>query len=166
MAGSFNKVIIMGNITRDPELRYTPQGKAVADITVAVNDSRGGRAAEGADSQAVFVDVTVWERTAEIVCEYMRKGRPILVEGRLTQDRWDDRDTGKKMSKLKVVASNVQFVDSPRSSEDGGAPAPRQYAAPAPRQAPPAPRRPAAPAPAELDNGPEMSDNGGDDIPF
>ncbi|MBP5232764.1 MAG: single-stranded DNA-binding protein, partial [Planctomycetes bacterium] len=142
MAGSFNKVIIMGNITRDPELRYTPQGKAVADITVAVNDARGARSAEAADSQAVFVDVTVWERTAEIVCEYMRKGRPILVEGRLTQDRWDDRDTGKKMSKLKVGASNVQFVDSPRSSEDGGAPAPRQYAAPAPRQAPAAPRRP------------------------
>lgn len=166
MAGSFNKVIIMGNITRDPELRYTPQGKAVADITVAVNDARGARSAEAADSQAVFVDVTVWERTAEIVCEYMRKGRPILVEGRLTQDRWDDRDTGKKMSKLKVVASNVQFVDSPRGGDDGGAPAPRQYSAPAPRQAPAPARRPAAPAPAELDNAPDMGDNGGDDIPF
>jgi len=168
MAGSFNKVIIMGNLTRDPELRYTPQGKAVTDITVAVNDSRGGRGAENSQDQAVFVDVTLWERTAEVVCEFMRKGRPILIEGRLTQDRWDDRETGKKMSKLKVVASNIQFVDSPRTNDEGQGGAPRQYSAPASRPAAPA-RRTAAPAPAELDDqgfNEAPSNNDGGDIPF
>ena len=152
MAGSFNKVIIMGNLTRDPELRYTPNGgKAVTDITVAVNDNRS-RNGDNAQDQTVFVDVTIWERTAEIVCEYFRKGRPILIEGRLTQDRWDDRETGKKMSKLKVVASNIQFVDSAGGRGDDGN-APRQYSAPAARSAAPA-RRPAAPAPGSRSSNP------------
>lgn len=166
MAGSFNKVILLGNLTRDPELRYTPQGKAVTDITLAVNDRFGGRGGDGAQDQAVFVDVTIWDRGAETVCQYMRKGSPLLVEGRLVQDRWDDRDTGKKMSKLKVVASLTQFVGGRGGDEGGADGAPRQYSAP--RQAPaPRPAAPRAPAPAELDSqGFPDNNNDGGDIPF
>lgn len=108
MAGSFNKVILMGNIVKDPELRYTPQGTAVTDIRMAVNDPRK----KGEKDVAVFVDVTLWEKQAEAVCEYLRKGRPILVEGRIAADTWDDKETGKKLTKLKVVAHSFQFVDS------------------------------------------------------
>lgn len=107
--GNFNQVQIMGNLTRDPELRYTPSGAAVCEFTVAVNrrwKSQGGEARE----EVTFVDVTAWGRTAEIVSEYMKKGRGIFVAGRLTQDRWEDKNTGQKRSKLKVTAENVQFL--------------------------------------------------------
>lgn len=120
MAGSFNKVILMGNLVKDPELRYTPQGTAVTDISLAINDNRS-KATQGQDRNAntTFVDVTIWERPAEIICEFMRKGRPILIEGRLVMDSWDDRETGKKMRKLKVVATSFQFVDSGRGDGEG-----------------------------------------------
>ncbi len=116
MAGSFNKVILMGNLTRDPELRYTPQGTAVTDIGLAINDNRS----KSEQQRTTFVDVTFWDRSAEIVCEYLKKGSSILVEGRLQTDSWDDRDTGKKVYRLKVVAQNFQFTGS---RADGGAPA-------------------------------------------
>lgn len=116
MAGYFNKVILMGNLVRDPELRYTPQGTAVTDITIAINDTRSKNSQ---NNNATFVDVTVWDRSAEVVCEYMHKGSSILVEGRLVTDRWEDRESGKRMSKLKVVANSFQFTDS-RGSGDGG----------------------------------------------
>lgn len=113
MAGSFNKVILMGNIVKDPELRYTPQGTAVTDIRLAINDP----SKKGEKGAAVFVDITLWEKQAEAVCEYLRKGRPILVEGRIAADTWDDKETGKKLTKLKVVAHSFQFVDSREASD-------------------------------------------------
>lgn len=120
MAGSFNKVILMGNIVKDPELRYTPQGTAVTDIRLAINDPRAKGGAQDRANTATFVDVTLWDRSAEVVCEYLRKGRPILIEGRLVTDTWDDRDTGKKMSKLKVIAQSFQFVDGREGGGENG----------------------------------------------
>ncbi len=119
---SFNKVILVGNLTRDPELRYTPKGTAIAKIGVAVN-----RVWTGEDGQkkeeVTFVDVDVFGRTAENVGQYMRKGRPILIEGRLRLDQWDDKQTGQKRSRLGVVAETVQFLGSPTGGGEGGAPA-------------------------------------------
>ena len=149
---SFNKVILVGNLTRDPELRYTPKGTAVAKIGLAVNRVWTNEAGEKKE-EVTFVDIDMFGRTAENVAQYMRKGSPLLVEGRLRLDQWDDKQTGQKRSKLGVVAEIVQFLGSPRG-EGGGAPA-------APRSAPAA--TPAAAAePAEPDAPPHE----GDDVPF
>jgi single-strand DNA-binding protein len=151
---SFNKVILMGNLTRDPELRYTPKGTAIAKVGLAVNRVWTNEAGEKKE-EVTFVDVDIFGRTAENVGQYMRKGRPMLVEGRLKLDQWDDKQTGQKKSKLGVVAETVQFLGSAPSSE-GGAPA-------APRAARPAAAASAAPAaePVEGDGPPES-----DDVPF
>jgi single-strand DNA-binding protein len=115
---SFNKVILMGNLTRDPELRVTPKGTAVCQIGVAVNQSykdKDGNARE----ETTFVDVDVFGRQAEVIAKYLTKGRPILVEGRLKLDSWETKE-GEKRSKLKVVLENFQFVGSRGDSEAGG----------------------------------------------
>lgn len=148
---SFNKVILVGNLTRDPELRYTPKGTAIAKIGVAVNRVWTNEAGEKKE-EVTFVDVDVFGRTAENVGQYMRKGRPILIEGRLRLDQWDDKQTGQKKSKLGVVAETVQFLGSPTGG-DGSAPAPA-------RQRPAAPAAPAG-EPLEGDGPPES-----DDVPF
>lgn len=113
-----NKVFLIGNLTRDPELRYTPSGAAVSDLGLAVNridtDKNGERREE-----VLFVDITVWGRTAENCCQYLKKGRPIHVEGFLRLDTWDDRNSGEKRSKMKVVAERVQFLDSGRGGTQG-----------------------------------------------
>ncbi len=114
MAGSFNKVILMGNLTRDPELRYTPQGTAVTDISIAINDNRSKQN----NPKATYVDITFWDKSAEVVCEYLGKGSSILVEGRLTNESWQDRDTGKTVYKTKVIAQNFQFTE--RKQDNGG----------------------------------------------
>lgn len=111
MAGSFNKVILMGNLTRDPELRYTPQGSAVTDISLAINNNR-----KSDNSNTTFVEVTFWEKAAEIICEHMQKGSSILIEGRLHTDSWTDRETGKQVYKLKVTGQNFQFTGQKGSS--------------------------------------------------
>ena len=149
---SFNKVILVGNLTRDPELRYTPKGTAIAKIGVAVNRVWTNEAGEKKE-EVTFVDVDVFGRTAENVGQYMRKGRPILIEGRLRLDQWDDKQTGQKKSKLGVVAETVQFLGSPTGGGEGAAPAPARRVAPAA----------AAPAgePLEGDGPPES-----DDVPF
>jgi single-strand DNA-binding protein len=103
---SFNRVILMGNLTRDPELRYISTGTAVSEIGLAVND-RVKKGDQWID-EATFVDVTLWGRDAEIVNEYLGKGSPVLIEGRLKLDRWEK--DGQKHSKLKVVAQNVRLV--------------------------------------------------------
>jgi single-strand DNA-binding protein len=113
MPASYNRVMIMGNITRDVELRLIPSGTAVADITVAVNDRRKQGDEYVEDTQ--FVDVTLWARTAEIVAEYCQKGSPVFIEGRLKLDKWE-ADDGSNRSKLKVVAERVQLL----SSRNGG----------------------------------------------
>lgn len=109
-----NNVSIIGNLTRDPELRYTPSGKAVTDINVAVNSGYGDK------KETVFLDVTVWDKTAENVCEYLAKGRQVAVTGRLVQDNWEDRETGQKRSKIKLVASTVEFIGKGDSGNSGG----------------------------------------------
>src|SRR5579859_1743827 len=122
---SFNKVILAGNLTRDPELRYTPKGTAVARITLAVN--RTYTAGEGGEKkeEVSFVDVDVWGRQAEVISQYMKKGRPLLVEGRLKQDTWEDKNTKQKQSKLKVVLESFSFLDSGNrgGGNEGAAPA-------------------------------------------
>jgi single-strand DNA-binding protein len=108
---SFNKVILIGNLTRDPELRYTPKGTAVAKIGLAVN--RQWKTETGEKKEEVtFIDVDVFGRTAENVGQYVKKGSPILVEGRLKLDTWEDKQTNQKRSKLGVVAETVQFLGS------------------------------------------------------
>lgn len=150
---SFNKVILVGNLTRDPELRYTPKGTAIAKIGVAVNRVWTNEAGEKKE-EVTFVDVDVFGRTAENVGQYMRKGRPILIEGRLRLDQWDDKQTGQKKSKLGVVAETVQFLGSAQGGGEGGVPAPARRAAPAAAAAP-------AGEPLEGDGPPES-----DDVPF
>jgi single-strand DNA-binding protein len=103
---SFNRVILVGNLTRDPELRYIPSGTAVSDITLAVND-RFKRGDQWVD-EPVFVDVTLWGRTAEVANEYLSKGSPVLIEGRLKLDRWEK--DGQKHSKLRVTAEKMQML--------------------------------------------------------
>lgn len=149
---SFNKVILVGNLTRDPELRYTPKGTAIAKIGLAVNRVWTSESGEKKE-EVTFVDVDVFGRTAENVGQYMRKGRPILIEGRLRLDQWDDKQTGQKKSKLGVVAETVQFLGSPTGGGEGGG-APARRAAPAPSAAP-------AAEPLEGDGPPES-----DDVPF
>jgi single-strand DNA-binding protein len=147
---SFNKVILVGNLTRDPELRYTPKGTAVAKIGVAV--SRRWKSETGElKEETTFVDVDIFGRTAENVAQYMRKGRPILIDGRLKLDQWDDKQTGQKRSRLGVVAETVQFLGSPPSGEGGPA---GSRAAPAAAAA--------AEAPPEADGPPPEQD----DVPF
>ena len=108
---SFNKVILAGNLTRDIELRYTPKGTAVATVGLAINrkwrDEGGGE-----HEEVTFVDVTAFGRTAEVWSQYLKKGNPILIEGRLKLDQWDDRQTNQKRQKLSVVVETFQFLNS------------------------------------------------------
>jgi single-strand DNA-binding protein len=148
---SFNKVILLGNVTRDPEIRYTPKGTAVTELGVALNrvyTSENGERRE----EVTFVEVTLWGRTAEVAGEYLKKGRPVFIEGRLQLDTWDDKQSGQKRSKLKVVADGLQLIGgrpsggaAPSNESDEG----RQSS----RTSPP----PKSAAPAEPDE---------DEIPF
>lgn len=118
MAGSYNKVLLMGNLTRDVELRHTPNNQAVANIGLAVN-----RRFRGADSEmreeTTFVDCEAWGRTAETMSRYLAKGRPVFIEGRLKLDQWQDKE-GNNRNKMKVVVENFQFVDSAGGGGGGG----------------------------------------------
>jgi single-strand DNA-binding protein len=124
---SFNKVILLGNVTRDPELRYIANGTAVTDIGLAVNDRRKTATGEWVE-ETTFVDVTLWGRTAEIAGEYVTKGSPLLIDGRLKLDTWEK--DGKKNSKLRVVCDRMQLLGS-RSGEGRSGDAPRGKARPA-----------------------------------
>jgi single-strand DNA-binding protein len=165
---SFNKVILMGNLTRDPELRYTPKGTAVAKFGLAVN--RVWRTETGETKEEVtFVDVDVFGRTAENVSQYMRKGSPIFIEGRLRLDTWEDKQTQQKRSKLGVVADVVQFLGGSRQGESGAVESPNASAAPQSRPRPAAPARPQPPQPAEPAPAPahdEPPPPEEDDVPF
>ncbi|MFN9977806.1 MAG: single-stranded DNA-binding protein, partial [Phycisphaerae bacterium] len=100
---SFNKVLLVGNVTRDPEVRYTPSGMAVTEIGLAVNRYWTDKSTNERKEETTFVDITLWGRQAEIAGEYLAKGRPVLIEGRLQLDQWEDKETGQKRSKLRVV---------------------------------------------------------------
>lgn len=111
--------MLMGNITRDIELRYTPKQTAVADIGLACNRVRSGEDGRRIE-EVTFVDVTLWGRTAELANQYLSKGRPVFIEGRLQMDTWTDQATGKQRSKLKVVGENMQFIGGPAGGGQGG----------------------------------------------
>jgi single-strand DNA-binding protein len=152
MPASFNKVLLIGNLTRDPELRYTPKGTAVAKIGMAVTrhwSSENGERKE----EVTFVDVDVFGRLAENAGQYLKKGRQIMVEGRLKLDQWEDKQTRKPRSKLGVVAESLQFLGA---KADGDAAAPS-----APRQETPA----AAPS-GEAKPNAEAAEDDEDDVPF
>jgi single-strand DNA-binding protein len=133
---SLNRVFLMGNLTKDPEIRYTPSGKAVGDLRLAVNE----RVKQGENwvDRPVYLDVTVWSRQAETCGQYLGKGSPVMVEGRLQLDEWEDKQGGGKRSRLKVVADLVHFIGAPR--EGGARPArdgaPREGGARPGREAP------------------------------
>ena len=119
---SVNRVIVMGNLTRDPELRYTPGGAAVTSFGLAIN-RRAGNGARAGKEEATFIDVVAWGKQAETCSEYLAKGRLVLIEGRLRQERWETRE-GEARSALKVVAERVQFLSSggpPAGEADAGA---------------------------------------------
>ncbi len=151
--------MLMGNVTRDIELRYTPKGTAVADIGLAVNRVRTGESGERIE-ETTFVDITLWGRTAEVAHQYSGKGRPLFVEGRLHMDTWVDKTTGANRSRLKVVAENIQLIGSP----GGGGGAPQAQNPPAQQAAAPqAPQQaPQGGSPAQYD----QPDSDNDDIPF
>ncbi|HLY10082.1 MAG TPA: single-stranded DNA-binding protein [Planctomycetota bacterium] len=118
---SFNKVILLGNLTRDPELRYTPQGAAVCEFALALNYVYTNKQTGQKVEEVSFIDLVAWGKTGETIAEYMKKGRQILVEGRLKQDRWEAQD-GKKMSKVRVTVESFQFVGSRPGGEGGVGP--------------------------------------------
>ena len=149
---NFNKVILAGNLTRDPELRYTPKGTAIARIGIAINRTWKDESGQNKE-EVTFVDVDAWGRQAEVISQYLKKGRPILMEGRLKLDQWEDKNTHQKQSKLRVVLESFQFLDSGRTEgmEGGGRPRPAS-----------------APAAAPAANGPETEAQPPeeDDVPF
>ena len=118
MAGSFNKVFLMGNLTRDVEVRHTSGNQAVANLGIAVNRRYRTQSGENRE-ETTFVDCEAWGRTAEVMAQYLAKGRPVFIEGRLKLDQWEGKD-GSKQSKLRVVVENFQFVDSREGGGGGG----------------------------------------------
>lgn len=116
---SLNKVFLMGNLTRDPEVRYIPSGTAVADLGIAVNERYKDRDSGEWREKTVFVDVTVWRRQAETCAEYLTKGSTVMIEGRLQLDQWESPE-GQKRSKLKVLADRVQFLSAVAGKESSG----------------------------------------------
>jgi single-strand DNA-binding protein len=116
---NLNKVLLIGNLTRDPELRYTPSGTAVGEFGLAMSRRFRDKSTNDWREEVCFVDVTAWGRTGEVCCEYLAKGRPVFVEGRLQLDTWEGQD-GQKRSKLRVVADNVQFLERRGGERDAG----------------------------------------------
>ena len=133
---NFNKVILAGNLTRDPELRYTPNGKAIAKFGMAINRNWTTETGEKKE-EVTFVDIDSFGRQAEVISQYLKKGRPVLIEGRLKLDQWDDKQTGQKRSRLGVVLESFSFLDAGNRGDGGGSSdAPRSRPAPAPATAP------------------------------
>jgi single-strand DNA-binding protein len=154
---NFNKVILAGNLTRDPELRYTPKGLAICKFGLAINRNWTTETGEKKE-EVTFVDIDAFGRQAEVIAQYMKKGRPFLVEGRLKLDQWDDKQTGQKRNRLGVVLEGFSFLDSGRA--EGGAPA-----ASAPQRPASAAAAPSAPEPAPPGPEPEALPSE-DDVPF
>ncbi len=158
---SFNKVILMGNLTRDPELRYTPKGTAIVRVGLAVNRVWTTETGEKKE-EVTFIDCDAFGKTAETIGQYIKKGSPILIEGRLRLHTWDDKQTNQKQSKLRVDIETFKFIGSAQNRAEGGVPsAPSAPAAPRPAR----PAAPAAPsAPAADHDGPPPEES--DDVPF
>lgn len=164
---SINTVSLLGNLTRDPEIRYTPKGSAVCDLTLALNrawyDDQNQK-----HEETDFIDVTVFGKTAENLGKYVGKGLRLHVQGRLKQDTWEDKTTGQKKSKVKVIADSVTFIDFLEDRQAAPAQSPQRQAAPAPARS----QAPARPAPArgravyarQAEESPFAND--GDEIPY
>lgn len=169
---SFNKVILVGNVTRDPEVRFTPGGTAVTDVGLAVNRFWMDKSTNERKEETTFIDVTLWGRTAEVAGEYLAKGRPCLIEGRLQLDQWDDKETGQKRSKLKVVGDTLQLLGSRDggggSGSSGGNSGGGGYSTPAPQQqrTAPAPQQQSASTPDEAFYNDAPSAPTDDEVPF
>lgn len=191
---SLNKVMLIGNLTRDPEVRFTPKGNAVCDMAIAVNRRYLSDTGERVE-EVTYLDIVLWNKQAELAGQYLAKGRSVFIEGRLQMDSWEDKATGQKRTKVRVVCENMQFLDSKGGAPGGGgggggnyqggddeggysAPPPQQQRRPAPQQgggggyqrsAAPQQRPPQRPAPAQQDDfgeGPITDGLEGDDIPF
>ncbi len=117
---NYNRVILVGNLTRDPEVKYVPSGTAVADFGLAVSRRSTDKAGGERKEEVTFVDITLWGREAELAGEYLSKGRSVLIEGRLQMDSWEDKQTGQKRTKLKVVGERIQFLGSGPGGAPGG----------------------------------------------
>lgn len=156
---SFNRVILCGNLTRDPELRETPTGSKVCEMGMAVNERYKTATGEWVE-KPVYVDFSAWNRQAETCSEYLSKGSPVLVEGRLRYDTWEKE--GQKRSKLSVTADRVQFLGAPKQSGMGQNPGPGPSASASP--ATPGNTQPAPPPPG--DSTPGYADEENDDLPF
>ncbi|MEO0444529.1 MAG: single-stranded DNA-binding protein [Verrucomicrobiota bacterium] len=155
---SLNKVMLIGNLTRDPEVRYTPKGTAVTDVSLALNRYFSGPDGERQE-ETTYVDVTLWGRQAEVAGQYLKKGRPVFIEGRLQMDQWQDKETGQNRSRLKVVGEGMQLLGG---REGSGPSEPSEFSrpsstspSPAEGQTSPPPTPPATPVKEE-----------DDDIPF
>lgn len=191
---SLNKVMIIGNLTRDPEVRFTPKGTPVCDIALAVNRRYLNEATGERQEEVTYLDVTLWGKQAELAGQYLTKGNPLFVEGRLQMDTWEDKASGQKRSKIRIICENMQFLGGKASGGGGGgyqgghddeggysSPPPQQqarrpmgnsggggggYQRPAPQQQ----RPPQRPAPAQQQDdfgeGPITDGLEGDDIPF
>ncbi len=172
---NLNRVMLMGNLTRDPELRYTPSNTPVVQVGLAINRRWRNQQTNEWQEETTFVDCEAWGKQAETINQYLRKGRPVYIEGRLKLDQWQDKE-GHNRSKIKVVIDSFQFIDSQRSAGgsgggQGGGDAAEMGegggAASAPRSAPPRTvNRPAAntaPPPVDANQPPPMGD---EDIPF
>lgn len=160
---SYNKVLLMGNLTRDPELRYLPNGNAVVTLRLAVN--RRWKTETGEEREEVtFVDVEAFRRQAEVLAQYLKKGNPLFVEGRLRMDQWEDKNTHQKRSQLKVVLESFTFIGAANRGEGhpaAGGPAPTHNGTVTRPAAAPAAAASAAPAMEEV-----PPHEGEDDVPF
>jgi len=153
-----NKVILIGNVTRDPEVKFTPKGSAVTDVSLAINRNYTLDNGEKRE-ETTYVDVELWGRLAEIAGEYAKKGRPLYIEGRLRMDTWEDKTSGQKRSRMKVVGENLQLLGGRPSGGGGGG---GDYEGGG-HQESRSPQRPARPAPSQQ---PPPSSEPDDDIPF
>lgn len=156
---NFNKVILAGNLTRDPETKYTSKGTAIASFGMAINRKWKTETGETRE-EVTFVDIEAYGRQAEVVSQYFKKGRPMLVEGRLKLDQWEDKNTHQKQSKLRVVLESFSFIDSSRG---GDAAISSEGARTRTAAAPVAPAAGGTPAPAPEPDGPTVEE---DDVPF
>lgn len=158
---SYNRVILAGNLTRDPELRYTPKGTAVTKLGLAMNRRWRDESGQSRE-EATFVDIEAYGKQAETISQYLHKGSPLLIEGRLRYDTWDDKQTNQKRSRLLVVCESFQFLDSSRNREGTAPEAARSGPAPSAVAAPSA-----APTPPPSDTHPETdAAPSEDDVPF
>ncbi len=164
---NLNKVMLIGNLTRDPEVKYTPKGTAIAEIGLAVNRSYTTEQGEKRE-ETTFVDIEMWGRQAEIAGEYLKKGRSVFIEGRLKLDTWDDKQTGQKRSKMRVVGEMMQMLGSREGGPGGGGGSggPDDEAGPHSGSSRPAFQKKPAPPPQRKPVDPDLDAQEEDDVPF